>query len=58
MTSPPESREAAIEEYVRAFRVIASPAFPFDEEWRRSVAAAAYDRDPDPSDECASCSPS
>jgi pimeloyl-ACP methyl ester carboxylesterase len=48
MAPRPESREAAIEEGVRTFRIIGSPGFEFDEAWRRSVIAAAMDRDPDP----------
>lgn len=48
MVPRPTTREAAIEQAVRTFRIIGSPGFEFDEQWRRSVAAAAFDRDPDP----------
>ncbi|MGA8680426.1 MAG: alpha/beta fold hydrolase [Acidimicrobiales bacterium] len=44
----PADREAAIEQAVQTFRLISSPGFEFDEQWRRDTVAAAFDRDPDP----------
>ena len=38
------TREEAIEQSVSISRIIASPAFPFDEDLARTRAAAAYDR--------------
>jgi pimeloyl-ACP methyl ester carboxylesterase len=47
--APATTREGSIEQSVRTFAVIGSPAFPDNEELRRAMAAEAYDRDPDPS---------
>ncbi len=48
MSPRPRDREGVVEQSVRTFRVISSPAFPFDEQWRRASAGVAFDRDPDP----------
>jgi pimeloyl-ACP methyl ester carboxylesterase len=40
----PDEREAYIDFSVKAFRIIAGPGFPFDEEWHRKMVARAYDR--------------
>ncbi|MEU8358784.1 alpha/beta hydrolase [Nonomuraea sp. NPDC048882] len=45
---PPEGREAVIESWVAAFRVIGSPGFPTDEAEVRERAGMAYDRSYDP----------
>jgi pimeloyl-ACP methyl ester carboxylesterase len=42
------SREEAIERNLAAYRVIASPGFPLDEERLREIAARSYDRSYDP----------
>ena len=44
----PMDREGAIEYGVKMFRVIGSPAFPFEEERIRRLAALQYDRGVDP----------
>lgn len=44
---PAEGREAAVEQTVRIFRTIGSPAFPMDEERLRVLAGASYDRSHD-----------
>jgi pimeloyl-ACP methyl ester carboxylesterase len=44
----PMDREGAIEYGVKMFRVIGSPAFPFEEERVRRLAALQYDRGVDP----------
>jgi pimeloyl-ACP methyl ester carboxylesterase len=41
---PGAGREAAIEQTVRTFRTIGSPAYPMDEAHFRALAAASYDR--------------
>ncbi len=41
---PPKGRDAAVERAVRTFKVIGSPAYPFDEERVRRVAGRSYDR--------------
>jgi len=41
---PGKGREAAIENSVRVFRIIGSPAYPMDEEHFRKLAGASYDR--------------
>ena len=43
---PGGSREAQIEALVAIFRAIASPGFPFPEEWAREVATLSHDRSP------------
>ncbi|GAA1688136.1 alpha/beta hydrolase [Nonomuraea maheshkhaliensis] len=45
---PPQGREAVIESWVAAFRVIGSPGFPADEAELRERAGMAYDRSYDP----------
>jgi pimeloyl-ACP methyl ester carboxylesterase len=49
MAPPATNREDYIEQSVRTFAVIGSPGFPYNEKWRRTIAAKSYDRDPDPS---------
>jgi pimeloyl-ACP methyl ester carboxylesterase len=44
LSAPPRSREAYAERAVKTFKVIGSPAFPFDEDRFRALALAAYDR--------------
>jgi pimeloyl-ACP methyl ester carboxylesterase len=44
MRRPPDNREGAIESTVSTFRMIGSPAFPFDEEELRRVAQLSYER--------------
>jgi pimeloyl-ACP methyl ester carboxylesterase len=41
---PSRGREAAIEQTVRTFKVIGSPAYPMDEKRFRELAGASYDR--------------
>jgi pimeloyl-ACP methyl ester carboxylesterase len=41
---PPKDRDQVIERAVKTFKVIGSPAYPFEEERIRSLAAASYDR--------------
>jgi pimeloyl-ACP methyl ester carboxylesterase len=41
---PGAGRDAAIEQTVRTFKTIGSPAYPMDEERFRKLAAASYDR--------------
>ncbi|HEY5816365.1 MAG TPA: alpha/beta hydrolase [Solirubrobacterales bacterium] len=41
---PRPGREAAIEQTVRTFKTIGSPAYPMDEERFRALAGASYDR--------------
>ncbi len=42
------TRDQAIDEAVRIFRLIGSRGFPFDEAWTRRLAGASYDRGYDP----------
>jgi pimeloyl-ACP methyl ester carboxylesterase len=44
LARPPRGREAAIERAVKTFKVIGSPAFPFEEERVRQIAGRSYDR--------------
>ncbi len=44
MARPLRGREAAIEQAVKTFRVIGSPAYPMNEQRLREVAGASYDR--------------
>jgi pimeloyl-ACP methyl ester carboxylesterase len=44
LSPPARSREELIEAMVRAFRVIGSPAYPFDEDRFREMAGRSYDR--------------
>jgi pimeloyl-ACP methyl ester carboxylesterase len=44
LAKPPRDRDGYVEQAVRTFRVIGSPAYPFDEERFRAVVGAAYDR--------------
>ncbi len=44
MSPSPQEREAAIEHSVKAYRTIAGPGFPFDEDWTRALMTRAYDR--------------
>jgi pimeloyl-ACP methyl ester carboxylesterase len=48
LAPPATSREEAIERNLAAYRVIASPGFPLDEERVREIAARSYDRCYDP----------
>ena len=48
MSLPTKTREDVIEQQVRAFQVIGSPGFPFDETAVRDRAGRAYDRAHDP----------
>ena len=48
MGLPTKTREDVIEQQVRAFQVIGSPGFPFDETAVRDRAGRAYDRAHDP----------
>ncbi len=41
---PPKERDQVVERAVKTFRVIGSPAYPFEEERIRDLAAASYDR--------------
>jgi pimeloyl-ACP methyl ester carboxylesterase len=41
---PPKGRDQVIERAVKTFRTIGSPAYPFEEERIRTIAAASYDR--------------
>jgi len=43
---PGGTREAEIEALVSIFRAIASPGFPFPEEWAREAATISHDRSP------------
>jgi pimeloyl-ACP methyl ester carboxylesterase len=45
---PAKNREGAVESFVSAFKLIGSPAFPFDEDEMRQAAALSYDRGYDP----------
>ena len=45
---PPQNREEAMEQVVRNFRVVGSPAYPLDEAEGRERAGLAYDRSNDP----------
>lgn len=45
---PAPSRDLAVDELVRTFRLIGSRGFPFDEAWMRRLAGASYDRGYDP----------
>ena len=44
MRRAPQDREGYIESFMRMFKLIGSPGFPFDEERGRELAAATYDR--------------
>ena len=44
LSRPARSRDELVEAMVRAFRVIGSPAYPFDEERFREMAGRSYDR--------------
>jgi len=44
MVPPPATRDQAIEQGAKTWRVIGSPGFPFDEEAVKERTAAAYDR--------------
>jgi len=48
LAPPPTTRDGAIEGTVAAYRVIGSPAYPFDEAELRERAGIAYDRGHDP----------
>jgi pimeloyl-ACP methyl ester carboxylesterase len=48
MRPPATSREEYIENSVKVFSVIGSPAYPMNEAWQRQKAGEAWDRDPDP----------
>ncbi len=41
---PPKGRDQVIERAIKTFRVIGSPAYPFEEDRIREIAAASYDR--------------
>ncbi|MDX6623147.1 MAG: hypothetical protein QOE75_1079 [Solirubrobacterales bacterium] len=41
---PPKDRDQVIERAVKTFKVIGSPAYPFEEERIRDIAATSYDR--------------
>jgi pimeloyl-ACP methyl ester carboxylesterase len=42
------TRDEYIEQSVKTFAVIGSPAYPMNEEWQREKAGESWDRDPDP----------
>jgi pimeloyl-ACP methyl ester carboxylesterase len=42
------TREEYVEQSVKTFAVIGSPAYPMNEEWQREKAGESWDRDPDP----------
>jgi pimeloyl-ACP methyl ester carboxylesterase len=44
MAPPPESKQEAVEQSLKSWRVIGSPGFPFHEDRIADKAAAAYDR--------------
>jgi pimeloyl-ACP methyl ester carboxylesterase len=44
LAKPPRGREAYVEQAVKTFSVIGSPAYPMDEPRFRALVAAAYDR--------------
>jgi pimeloyl-ACP methyl ester carboxylesterase len=44
LSRPARTRDELVESMVRAFRVIGSPAYPFDEERFREMAGRSYDR--------------
>jgi pimeloyl-ACP methyl ester carboxylesterase len=44
MRRAPQDREGYIESFMRTFKLIGSPGFPFDEQRGRELAAATYDR--------------
>jgi pimeloyl-ACP methyl ester carboxylesterase len=44
LSPPPRSREELTASMLRTFRVIGSPAYPFDEERFRAIAGATWDR--------------
>ena len=44
MAKPPSNREGYVEQAVRTFKVIGSPAYPMDEPHFRAVVGHAYDR--------------
>ncbi len=48
LAKPGTGREAAVEYWVRTFRIIGSPAYPMDEARLRELAGASYDRSHDP----------
>ena len=43
---PGTTREEEIDNLVEIFRAVASPGYPFPEEWARSVATVSHDRSP------------
>lgn len=48
MLPPVTSREASIAQAVEVSRIIGSPAFPPDDEWREELAGMIWDQGPDP----------
>jgi pimeloyl-ACP methyl ester carboxylesterase len=49
LAPPTTNKQDYIDQSARTFAVIGSPGYPYDEDFRRAVAAASYDRDPDQS---------
>jgi pimeloyl-ACP methyl ester carboxylesterase len=47
LAPPAATRQDYIDQSARTFAVIGSPGFPYDEDLRRAIVAASYDRDPD-----------
>ena len=43
---PAASRDGAVDNLVLIYRAISSPAYPFPEQWARTVAGISYDRSP------------
>jgi pimeloyl-ACP methyl ester carboxylesterase len=48
MRPPATTRDEYIENSVKTFSVIGSPAYPMNEAWQREKAGESWDRDPDP----------
>jgi pimeloyl-ACP methyl ester carboxylesterase len=48
MQPPATTREAAITQMLEASRIIGSPGYPVDEQWRTELAAQLWDEGPDP----------
>jgi len=48
LVAPARSRDEAVEQAISSWRVLGSPAYPFDEEVERRRIAEAYDRSHDP----------
>jgi pimeloyl-ACP methyl ester carboxylesterase len=48
MQPPATTREAAITQMLEASRIIGSPGYPADEEWRTELAEQLWDEGPDP----------